>query len=68
MAHSGFRIVVGCTEPSPERLEALRAQGVTDYLKPPWTDGLKATQHELSYKLDEMSAFAAAYLPADSPS
>ena len=39
---------------------------MTDYLKPPWTDGLKATHHELSYKLDEMSAFAETYISADS--
>ena len=58
-----FRIIVGCTEPTPKRLELLRAQGVTDYLKPPWTDGLKATRSELAYKLEEMSAFADLYLP-----
>ena len=30
----GFRMVVGCTEPTPERLATLRAWGVTDYPKP----------------------------------
>ena len=57
----GFRIIVGCTEPTPERMQQLRAWGVTDYLKPPWTDGLQATQTDLEYKLDEMSAFAETY-------
>ena len=53
-----FRMIVGCTEPSPERMDQLREWGVTDYLKPPWTDGLKATETSLDYKLEEMSAFA----------
>ncbi|MCR9092661.1 MAG: TIGR03619 family F420-dependent LLM class oxidoreductase [bacterium] len=56
-----FRIIVGCTEPTPERMAQLREWGVTDYLKPPWTDGLKATETSLRYKLDEMSAFAETY-------
>lgn len=56
-----FRIIVGCTEPTPERLEQLREWGVTDYLKPPWTDGLKATETSFDYKLDEMSRFAETY-------
>lgn len=58
----GFRLIVGCTEPTPERLHTLREWGVTDYLKPPWTDGLKATESSLEYKLDEMSRFAESYL------
>jgi probable F420-dependent oxidoreductase len=53
-----FRLIVGCTEPTPERMDQLREWGVTDYLKPPWTDGLKATETSLDYKLEEMSAFA----------
>ncbi|MEZ4352707.1 MAG: TIGR03619 family F420-dependent LLM class oxidoreductase [Myxococcota bacterium] len=57
----GFRLVVGCTEPTPERMAQLREWGVTDYLKPPWTDGLRATPRTLDYKLDEMSAFAETY-------
>ncbi len=57
----GFRIIVGCTEPTPERMQQLRAWGVTDYLKPPWTEGLQATETDLAYKLDEMTAFAATY-------
>ncbi|MGB0618455.1 MAG: TIGR03619 family F420-dependent LLM class oxidoreductase [Myxococcota bacterium] len=56
-----FRIIVGCTEPTPERLAQLTEWGVTDYLKPPWTDGLNATETSLAYKLDEMSAFAETY-------
>jgi len=56
-----FRMIVGCTEPTPERMDALREWGVTDYLKPPWTDGLQATRHDLDYKLDEMSRFAETY-------
>ena len=60
--------MVGCTEPTPERLEQLQAWGVTDYLKPPWTDGLHATRTELAYKLDEMSAFAETYGVGASPS
>jgi alkanesulfonate monooxygenase SsuD/methylene tetrahydromethanopterin reductase-like flavin-dependent oxidoreductase (luciferase family) len=58
----GFRLVVGCTEPSVERLATLREWGVTDYLKPPWTDGLQATTRPLQYKLDEMSRFAETYI------
>ncbi|CAM9977389.1 unnamed protein product [Discosporangium mesarthrocarpum] len=57
----GFRMIVGCTDPTPERMDQLREWGVTDYLKPPWTDGLKATETSLAYKLDEMSAFAETY-------
>jgi probable F420-dependent oxidoreductase len=57
----GFRLIVGCTEPTPERLAALREWGVTDYLKPPWTEGLHATKTPLAYKLDEMSRFAETY-------
>ena len=57
----GLIVIVGCTEPSPERLELLRDWGVTDYLKPPWTDGLRATRTALGYKLDEMSRFAETY-------
>ena len=53
--------MVGCTEPTPERLAALDEWGVTDYLKPPWTDGLRATRLPLDDKLEEMTAFAAAY-------
>ena len=56
-----FRLIVGCTEPTPERMQQLRDWGVTDYLKPPWTDGLRATRTTLDYKLDEMSRFAEAY-------
>jgi len=56
-----FRLVVGTTEPTPERMAQLREWGVTDYLKPPWTDGLKATERTLQFKLDEMSAFAETY-------
>lgn len=56
-----FRLIVGCTEPTRERMDQLRAQGVTDYLKPPWTEGLKATERTLQYKLDEMEAFAKEY-------
>ncbi len=58
----GFRIIVGCTEPTPERMDFLREWGVTDYLKPPWTDGLRATESSLEFKLDEMSKFAGLYL------
>jgi len=57
----GFRMVVGCTEPTPERLATLRAWGVTDYLKPPWTQGLQATRTTLAYKRDEMSGFVETY-------
>lgn len=57
----GFRMIVGCTEPTPERLAQLREWGVTDYLKPPWTSGLNATETTLDYKLDEMSRFAEEY-------
>jgi probable F420-dependent oxidoreductase len=57
----GFRLIVGCTEPSTERMAQLRDWGVTDYLKPPWTDGLNATETSLEYKLDEMSRFAETY-------
>ena len=58
----GFRLIVGCTEPTPERLRTLREWGVTDYLKPPWTAGLQATRRSLQDKLDEMSRFAETYL------
>ncbi|MBW1883031.1 MAG: TIGR03619 family F420-dependent LLM class oxidoreductase, partial [Deltaproteobacteria bacterium] len=58
----GFRMIVGCTEPTPERMAQLREWGVTDYLKPPWTDGLNATEHSLQYKLDEMAEFAESYI------
>ncbi|MFO0688428.1 MAG: TIGR03619 family F420-dependent LLM class oxidoreductase [Myxococcota bacterium] len=54
----GWRMVVGTTEPTPERLDHLRKWGVTDYLKPPWTDGLKATKKSLAEKLEEMAVFA----------
>jgi len=57
-----FRLVVGCTEPTPERMEMLRSWGVTDYLKPPWTEGLLATERTLDYKLEEMSRFAESYM------
>ncbi|MAG34468.1 MAG: LLM class F420-dependent oxidoreductase [Deltaproteobacteria bacterium] len=57
----GFRLMVGCTEPTPDRMEQLREWGVTDYLKPPWTDGLLATERSLQFKLDEMAEFAATY-------
>lgn len=57
----GFRLIVGTTEPTPERMAQLREWGVTDYLKPPWTDGLRATPRSLQYKLDEMSEFARTY-------
>jgi probable F420-dependent oxidoreductase len=63
-ARDDFRIIVGCTEPTPERLTQLESWGVTDYLKPPWTEGLHATRTELAYKLDEMSRFGELYLPA----
>ena len=56
-----FRLIVGCTEPTPERMAQLAEWGVTDYLKPPWTDGLHATETSLAYKLDEMSTFAETY-------
>jgi len=56
-----FRLIVGCTEPTPERLEQLEKWGVTDYLKPPWTLGLKATKTSLAEKLEEMAAFARTY-------
>jgi probable F420-dependent oxidoreductase len=56
-----FRLIVGCTEPTPDRLAELREWGVTDYLKPPWTEGLHSTATSLNYKLDEMSAFAETY-------
>jgi hypothetical protein len=42
-------------------MQTLREWGVTDYLKPPWTDGLRATRTSLEYKLDEMSRFAETY-------
>ena len=35
--------------------------GITDYLKPPWTDGLNATETTLEYKLEEISQFAETY-------
>ena len=57
----GFRIIVGCTEPTVERMAQLEAWGVTDYLKPPWTDGLSNTHTSLDYKLEEMSVFAKTY-------
>jgi probable F420-dependent oxidoreductase len=57
-----FRIIVGCTEPSPERMETLRSWGVTDYLKQPWTEGLVPVTRTLEYKLDEMSRFAETYI------
>ncbi len=56
-----FRMIVGCTEPTPERLLQLSEWGVTDYLKPPWTQGLHATETSLEYKLEEMSEFARTY-------
>lgn len=56
-----FRLIVGCTEPTPERLHTLRELGVTDYLKPPWTEGLRATRTTLEYKLAEMQRFAETY-------
>ncbi|MBJ18296.1 MAG: TIGR03619 family F420-dependent LLM class oxidoreductase [bacterium] len=57
----GFRMIVGCTEPTPERMDQLREWGVTDYLKPPWTDGLNSTQTPLDYKLEEMARFSETY-------
>ena len=57
----GWRMVVGTTEPTPERMDQLRKWGVTDYLKPPWTDGLKATKKSLAEKLEEMAVFAQRY-------
>lgn len=57
----GFRIIVGCTEPTPERMDQLREWGVTDYLKPPWTEGMRATETTLAYKLEEMRAFSETY-------
>ncbi len=57
-----FRMIVGCTEPTPERLAQLHEWGVTDYLKPPWTDGLNSTERSLQYKLDEMTEFAETYI------
>jgi probable F420-dependent oxidoreductase len=57
----GFRVIVGCTEPSALRIDTLRAWGVTDYLKPPWTQGLRATKTPLATKRDEMSHFAETY-------
>ena len=57
----GFRVIVGCTEPTFERMATLRDWGVTDYLKPPWTEGLRPTNPPLADKLDEMSHFAATY-------
>ena len=56
-----FRLIVGCTEPTPERMEQLEKWGVTDYLKPPWTAGLKATKTPLAEKLEEMAGFARRY-------
>ena len=56
-----FRLIVGCTEPTPERMEQLEKWGVTDYLKPPWTAGLKATKTPLAEKLEEMAGFARKY-------
>lgn len=60
-----FRMIVGCTEPTPDRMAQLRDWGVTDYLKPPWTDGLKSTSTSLDYKLEEMSRFAREYGVSD---
>jgi alkanesulfonate monooxygenase SsuD/methylene tetrahydromethanopterin reductase-like flavin-dependent oxidoreductase (luciferase family) len=60
----GFRIIVGCTEPTAERMAQLEAWGVTDYLKSPWTEGAHSAKTELGFKLDEMSQFAVAYLQA----
>ena len=57
----GFRLIVGCTEPTPERLATLRDWGGTDYLKPPWTERLRPTNPPLAHKLEEMSHFAATY-------
>ncbi len=57
----GFRMIVGCTEPTPERMEQLRDWGVTDYLKPPWTEGLNATETSLEHKFEEMSQFSQTY-------
>jgi probable F420-dependent oxidoreductase len=57
-----FRLIVGCTEPTPERMRTLREWGVTDYLKPPWTVGLRANWLRLADKLDEMSTFARLYM------
>ena len=57
----GWRMVVGTTEPTPERLEQREKWGVTDYLKPPWTAGLKATKTPLAEKLEEMAGFARRY-------
>lgn len=57
----GFRMIVGCTEPTPERMNQLEEWGVTDYLKPPWTTGLIATKRSFDYKLEEMSQFAETY-------
>jgi len=56
-----FRMIVGCTEPTPERMEQLGKWGVTDYLKPPWTAGLQATKTPLAEKLEEMAGFAVEY-------
>jgi hypothetical protein len=54
-------MIVGTTEPTPERMEQLEKWGVTDYLKPPWTAGLKATKTSLAEKLEEMAGFARKY-------
>jgi probable F420-dependent oxidoreductase len=56
-----FRVIAGCTEPTPERLQRLHSWGVTDYLKPPWTAGQRATRTPLDEKLAEMAEFAARY-------
>jgi probable F420-dependent oxidoreductase len=56
-----FRLIVGTTEPTPDRLKQLADWGITDYLKPPWTDGLNATETTLEYKLEEISQFAETY-------
>lgn len=57
-----FRLIVGCTDPTIERMETLRSWGVTDYLKPPWTEGLVPVERTLGYKFDEMSRFAESYI------
>lgn len=57
-----FRIIVGCTEPTTERMETLSSWGVTDYLKQPWTEGLVPVERTLEYKLDEMSRFAETHI------
>ncbi len=56
-----FRIIVGCSEPTPARMQQLEEWGVTDFLKPPWTSGHRSTRTSLAHKLDEMAAFAEVY-------